>query len=259
MQETFVLDDNKRQDIYVEMFRGVPDAIFVLSGGVKKVTEFSEEAVYLSTDYSDSDPYGMLAGKAQVDAAAEVGRYFPTTKIVTTTHSPSPDIPGNFMIVHAYVLADELKHLGVPEEQIIFEVKSTNTLTELQEMVKLIAHHQWHRVGIITFELHAPRTAIMLKHLEKLSGLPDLERRAGLLYIERIQPEIVIVRAEDILWHTSSHYRHLIEHARTRPSYQKRFASERDGIEAVRSLTYQPTGETWKIQSERAKINETNT
>jgi hypothetical protein len=253
IQEPFFLDEEKKRDRYTEMFHGVPDAIFVLSGGVKKVVQLSGESEYISTDYSDSDPYGMLAGKARVDAAAEVSRYFPATKIVTTTHSPSLDPSSDAIVIHAYVLANELKRLGVPEEQIIPEVKSTNTLTELQEMGKLIARHKWQRVGIITFELHAQRMALMLEHLKELSGLMDQELKESLAFMQREKPFIAIVKAEDILWHVGSHYRHLIKHARTTSSYQLRAESERNGIEAIRSRTYRPTGETWKIRSEREK------
>jgi DUF218 domain len=252
-REIFFLGEEKKRDTYTKMFQGVPHAIFILSGGVKKIVQASGEAAYISTDYSDSDPYGMLAGKARVDAAAEVSRYFPITKIVTTTHSPSPEKSSNTSILHAYVLADELKRLGVPEEQIIREVKSTNTLTELQEMVKLIAHHQWHHVGIITFELHTERTSRMLNHLAELSDLANQELKESLAYVVRENPSVVIVKAEDVLLDVSSHYKHLIEYARTTSSYQRRLESERKGIEAIEKRTYRPTGETWKITSEREK------
>ncbi len=253
MQNPFFFDEKKKRDKYTEMFHGVPDAIFIFSGGVKKVAQPSEKIEYISTDYSDSDPYGMLAGKARVDAAAVVSRYFPDTKIVTTTHSPSPDKSIDATILHAYVLSDELKRLGVPEEQIILEVKSTNTLTELQEMVKLIAHHQWHHVGIISFELHAKRTGKMLNHLAELSDLADQELQESLVYVEKAKPSVVIVKAEDIVLGISSHYKHLIEYARTTSSYHKRLESERRGIEAIEKRTYRPTGETWKINSERER------
>jgi len=252
LQETLVFGGEKKREKYTVIFCGVPDAIFVLSGGVKKTAHSSGEPGYISTDYSDSDPYGMLAGKARVDAAAVVSRYFPDTKFVTTTHSPSPDKSSAASILHAYVLADELKRLGVPEEQIILEVKSTNTLTELQEMVKLIARHKWHHVGIITFELHAERTDKMLNHLAVLSERTDQELKESLVYVEREKPSVVIVKAEDILLDVSTHYEHLIEYARTTFSYQKRLESERKGIEAIEKQTYRPTGETWKIKSERA-------
>jgi DUF218 domain len=252
-RELFVQDEEMKRNIYTDMFQGFPDAIFVLSGGVKKIAQSSGETEYLSTDYSDSDPYGMLAGKARVDAAAVVSRFFPNTKIVTTTHSPSLEKSSDASVLHAYVLADELKRLGVPEEQIIREVKSMNTLTELQEMVKLMARHQWHRVGIITFELHAERTSTMLRHLAELSRLTDQEMKESLAYVEREKPSVVIVKAEDVLLDISSHYKHLIEYARTTSSYQKRIESERRGNEAVEKQIYRPTGETWRISSEREK------
>lgn len=242
-----------REEQYTELLCGIPDVIFVLSGGVKKVTQSSGEPEYISTDYSDSDPYGMLAGKARVDAAAEMSHYFPTTKIVTTSHGPSPDKSSNTFVIHAYVLAHELRQLGVPEENIIFEIKSTDTLTELQEMVKLVARHQWRRVGIITFELHAKRTATMLDHLEELSDFADPELRESFAYIGAEKPSFVIVTSEDILLNINSHYKYLIEHARTTLPYQRRLEAERAGIEAIENRTYCPKGETWKIQSEREK------
>ncbi len=139
------------------------------------------------------------------------------------------------------------------QRQIILEAKSTNTLTELQEMVKLIARQKWHHIGIITFELHAERTGKMLNHLEELSGRADQALKESLVYVEREKPSVVIVNAEDIVVDVSSHYKHLVEYARTTSSYQKRVESERKGIEAIEKRTYRPTGETWKIQSEREK------
>jgi hypothetical protein len=254
-EDTLVLSEQEKQEKYTEMFYGIPDALFVLSGGVKKIAHPSGEPEYISTDYSDSDPYGMLAGKARVDAAAEVSHYLPTTKIVTTTHGPSLEQPGDATVIHAYVLTHELLQLGVPAERIIPEIKSTNTLTELQEMEKLIARHKWHHVGIITFELHAERTAVMLRHLAELSDLLDQELKESLEYVEREKARIVIVKAEDILAQISSHYKHLIEYARTTPSYQRRLSSERQGIEAIKKHAYRTTGETWKISSERVKID----
>lgn len=253
IEETAVLSVAEKPVKYTEMFYGLPDAIFVLSGGVKKIAQSAEVQEYISTDYSDSDSYGMLAGKARVDAAAEVSRYFPYTKIVTTTHTPSHDKSSGTSIVNAYVMADELKQLGVSEEQIIPEVKSTNTLTELQEMVKLVTRHKWHHIGIITFELHVERTAVMLNHLQELSSLKDRELKESLEFMEREKPKVVIVKAEDIMLHSGSHYKHLIEHARTTPSYQRRLEAEKIGIEAIENRTYRPTGDTWKIKSERVK------
>ncbi|MFL5660136.1 MAG: hypothetical protein ACJ8BW_02160 [Ktedonobacteraceae bacterium] len=56
MQETFVLDEEKSRGAHAEMFHGVPDAIFVLSGGVKKVVQLSDESedlVAIDEDYPE--------------------------------------------------------------------------------------------------------------------------------------------------------------------------------------------------------------
>lgn len=242
--------EEMKRERYGEIFQRIPDVLFILSGAVKNIAHPSAEPVYVSTSYSDSDQYGMLAGKMRVDAAAEVSRYLPDTKLVTTSHGPSPDSPNHLTVIHAYIQASELRRLGIFEERIITEIRSIDTLTELQEMAKLIARHRWHSVGILTFELHAERVGCMLSHLEDLSGIPGLELKAGLEYVAMEKPSLVIIKAEDILWHVSSHYRCLIEYARNTPSYQRRLASEKKGVEAIQNKTYLPTGETKTITSD---------
>ena len=82
-----LLTDNGKKEHYTQLFQGVPDAIFVLSGRARNIGS-PEEPEYASTGYDYSDSFGMVAGIARVDAAAEVSHYFPDTKIVTASYTP---------------------------------------------------------------------------------------------------------------------------------------------------------------------------
>lgn len=248
--DTAILTDKEKKQHYTEMFQGIPDAIFILSGRVRNIGS-PEELEYTSTGYDYSDGFGMIAGIARVDAAAILNHYFPDVKFITTSHTPSSPYRSMQPIIDANVMAEELKRLGVSEDHIIREINSINTLTELQEMEKLIARYKWQRVGIITNEFHAERVSEMLNQLRELSNMQDKVLQESLEYAEKENPLVVVAKAEDILITVSSHYKHLIEHARTQPSYKKRLESERRGIEAIRNRTYRPTGETSQITSER--------
>ena len=241
-----MVSEEEKRNQYIEIFHGVADAIFVLSARVRKAPK--REQGYTTTAYSDSDPFGLLGGKARVLAAAEVSRHFPNVKIVTTTHGP--DLSGK-LVIDADLMAEELKHLGVLEGRIIRETKSTNTLTELQEAVKLIAANNFSFSVILTSDYQIPRCEKMYEHLAALSNPSDETLKTSLEKVKNENFEVVFAAAETILPLRSPHYATLIEKAHQTTEFAKRLKFEREGIAAIEKGTYKPTGKTWKIKSKQ--------
>lgn len=243
-----LVSEEEKRNHYIQIFHGVADAIFVLSARARKAPK--RERGYTTTAYSDSDPFGTLGGKARVLAVAEVSHYFPETKIVTTTQGL--DESGK-LVIDAGLMAEELKHLGVPEERIIRETKSTNTLTELQEAVKLIATNNFSFSVILTSDYHIPRCKKMYERLAALSNPSDETFRRSLEKVKNENFGVVFAAAETILPLRSPHYATLIEKAHQTTEYAKRLNFEREGIAAIEKGTYTPREKNWRITSKRTK------
>ncbi len=137
----------------------LPEAIFLSSGGIKK----TKDEKFKTLAYSDLDYHGFVSGgKARVLSGAELAKSFPEIKIVTTSVI-EPDYPS-----HASVMADELKERGVPEDQIILEERSIDTLTELVEAIKIAVREDWKNIAFISNGYHLPRFKEMFNRLESL-------------------------------------------------------------------------------------------
>lgn len=212
----------------------MPDAIFVLSAGIKKVVRKNGTTRYRSTAFSDLDPRGLLGGgKARVIAAAELALAFPRTFLVTTSHV-EPDLPS-----HARVMADELEKYKVPRERIILEEKSTSTITELVEMLSLANEREWNSVWLVTNEYHIPRVQEMYNCLSSLVSAQNKEFTRNLIAFHEKNPTIVLVSAEQVLKSCRGcHYVYLFEKVEKTQAYAGRVAAEAHGIECLRNGTY---------------------
>ncbi len=226
--------ESDKIELYKEIFCGEPDAIFVLSGEITKKPGDTLRP-YRSTSFATSDSFGMLGGKARVVAAAEVGKYLPNVKIVTTSRSMDPERSEE--PTHAQVMAIELKHYGIPQDQIMLEEESTTTLTEIVEMIKLSRRNDWKHVGIISNAYHLPRVQAIYEHIQDFTNDDEVLEEA-LQFFRQNNLTISYVPAEEILPHRSSHFVKLIHQAQQSEEYLRRIESERIGLQKVKEKTY---------------------
>jgi len=235
-EQTEGAPEEEKIEKYKEMLGG-SRAIFVMSMSAKE-KNIGREKQHRPTAYSDIDIRGFMGGgHAIVSATAEISQYFPEVKIVTTVGDEGEDKP-----TIARIYADKLERLGVPEERIELEEKSTNTLTELFELVKLSKRYDWEDVSIITNENHIKRVQAMLDYLEDLAkriGLEDEEFFEAWDHFEKGKKlQVHLLPAEDILILKDSRYQEIIEEVRASALYKKRVEAEDKGIEQIKNGTY---------------------
>ncbi len=208
----------------------LPDAVFLSSGGIKK----TKDEKFKTLSYSDYDYHGFVSGgKARVISGAELAKTFPELKIVTTS-VVEPDYPS-----HASVMAAELKERGIPEDQIILEEKSIDTITELVEAVKMAARENWKNIAFISNGYHLPRFRETFNRLESLMEKgEDPEFNEAFEKFQKEKGSVGFISAEHILESTSNHYKNLFEKVEKLEAYSKRLEAEKKGLEDLRSGRY---------------------
>lgn len=215
------------KSILVKEFEGgsLPDAIFVLQGGI----EYHETKGFRSPSYSGGDFAGITGSRARVIAAAEIAKAFPSIAIVATSQG---DQEGEG---EAQVMAKELNQMGVTP---VLEEKSTSTLTELLEMIRMSEENGWSNITVLTNGYHVPRVKVMYEKLESIEGLCDEDEIAMIQAFKTGEAKVAFVSAEDILVNTSHHYEHLIEKVEQSDGYKKRVELEQKGIDDLEAGRY---------------------
>jgi len=222
---------SEKEQAYQELFQGLPDAIFILSGSIVKKKKTDR---YKSTAYSDTDDHGLLGGKARVIAAAEIGNHFQSSKLVTNSKTFKNGEPAD-----AEVIAGELQRYGIPTERIIKQEKSDDTLEEIIELVKLAKEHDWKHIGVISSEFHIPRAQALYEHLHNFVK-DDAEAHEALDFCKKNNTQVVFVTAENILPHRDKRYAALIDEVRQTEDYKRRVDSEQGGVEKILNDKYIP-------------------
>ncbi len=221
---------------YKELLGGA-EAIFVLDADIREVRGDNGQKNYRSTSHTSNDTHGYLAwGRERVLAAAEIGQFFPETKIVTTSRY-QPDMPA-----HAEIYAGELETLGIPKTQIEKEEKSISTLTELIEMVKMAKRNKWNSLAIITSEYHIPRTEEMYRQLNNLARKSNLADEEFIDAREFFEQEgglkLSFISAEEVLPYRGQGYKKFIEKIKGSGIYKERVAAEQEGLRQLQGGTY---------------------
>jgi len=225
----------KKIERYEKMLSG-SKAIFVLSVSAKEgMTHYGIK--YYPDLYTDLDNHGLMGGGyTNVIAAAEIGQYFPNVKLITTS------APENQNESLAKIYTKALIRMGISEQQIELEETSTNTLTELVEMVKMARARNWGDVAILTSETHIKRAQAMLDHLETLSEAQNLVDKdfidAWKYFGEGEELHVHFLQTEEILLLRNPRYRKIIEDVRKSEPYKKRVKAEEMGVEQIESDTY---------------------
>lgn len=235
--ETGSKEEAIRNIVSAEFAGEIPQALFVLSGGIvadtRERTDNPGDDGYKTLSYQDLDAHGLVTGgKARVVAAAEIAKLFPDLPLVTTSRYEA-DKP-----THAAVMAQELEQRSVPSEQIIKEEQSVNTVTELTELVKMAVRNEWKRVEAITSDYHIARCAKMFEALDTIVNYDDPEFFEALAKFRESGSRLAFIAAEEVLEKVSSKYSQLFEQVRQTDAFKGRVAAEEKGIRDLQEGRY---------------------
>lgn len=132
------------------------DAIVVLGGAIGPVSRF---------DQGDADA-PALAGN-RVALAARVWREQRAASILLSG-GPAARTRG---VAEARIMTAVLRKLGVPEQAMVLEDRSTSTRDNARNSAAIARQRDWRRVVLITSPLHLPRAARLFER-EGLQVLP---------------------------------------------------------------------------------------
>jgi len=195
-----------------------PDAIIILSAGTVPLTEAPTDRVeeYRSTTYDEGDAFGILGGRARMEAGAILGKKYPNALIVSTgkrgTNQPS----------HAAIIRHELEGFGISRSRVLLEEESVNTLTQIQQTLNMAAKHNWKNILYVSNEYQIERMKAFIKELLTLPENLVIEYQAAEPIIIEDRPEF------------AGEY----EQIKAQESYVIRVASEARGVAAIKSGDY---------------------
>lgn len=225
--------DEERHKKYLDICGGIPDAIAIFGGGVRKVVTTRGNVRYTPNAFRDRDAKGLISGaKLRVFAALELAAHFPDAAIVTMGHQTSGMPPS------ADIQTQELTRRKIPIDRIIPQRMTDRTFAELVRLVKLMVLYGWRIVLVITNGYHIPRAQEMYLLLGALVDRADTELRAALENVMQRGARVVFVSAEEIAEARSPHYKALIARIQKTPAYQERVAAEEKGMKHLREGTY---------------------
>lgn len=222
---------HQKQNTYEHLIGFVPEAIIVLSAGTIK--ESREEGVvsYRSTRVDEGDSFGILWNEARVIAAAELAAYFPKSIIITTSVRSAGEP------THAAILRDELEQFSVSRNRVILEERSTNTLSQIGEVMKIIYEKKFKHVVFIVGEYQVSRVRAMYEYFESLTQ-PTAETKQSVKEVKGSGVQVQFIAAESILPYRDKKFIKIIDEMRKTPAYAKRLQSEERGVAMIKSGEY---------------------
>lgn len=220
---------------------GPPEAIYLLSGVSEVQDVRSQEKKYKPGSYADVDWKGyMTGGKARALASIELAKYFPNATVAVnsnTFQTRNPEAPTD-----ADVMAEYVERKGVQPERILKQDRSTTTFTELIELVKYIAEHEWQHVAVVAGETQKPRAEEMLRQIATLQdpegAWQDPAFQAALEKVQQLGPKIVVVSSEDVLPLRDERYAEVIAQARETETWKVREKLDQGAVEDLRAGRY---------------------
>lgn len=224
----------QKQNIYKQMIGFIPELIILLSAGTIKEINKDRVVSYRSTRVDEGDAFGILWGEARMLATVEIAKHFPEATIVTTSVRPVllPREPS-----HAFVLRDELENLSVPRSRVILEERSTNTLSQISEALKIICEKKATRVVFITNEYQVNRAHTIYENIEALTSV-DMGTKCATKEIRNLGVQVQFVAAESILPYRDKKFIKIIDAMKKSPAYIKRLQNEERGTAMVISGEY---------------------
>ena len=198
-----------------------PDAIVVLSGGIKQIA-----GRWVSTDLTDNDDtQGAPGASLRVAAATILSKRYPSARIIASGgagYDVPEDAPKNRPFL-CEILKAELIAADVPDERIEIESASNTTYQQLQQLEILIRHRSFRSVVIVSSRWHLPRIETMLT-----IKFPALRASVRL-----VSAEEVLIEADQARWGPA------IAKAYASAFMAERMANENRGISQIKNGTYQ--------------------
>ena len=208
----------------------LPEVIILMSGGFMKEVGKDGKIRYHSTTINEGDAFGILWGKARILAVAELAVHFPKTKVLITS------IPSSSKNDARLFIYEELKKLSIQKNRIIIEEKSTNSLSQICEAVKIIYNKKMKSAVFITNEYHIPRVRTLYENIEALNS--DKKTLFILHKIRSSKSQMEFVAAENILPIRNSKYIKIIDQMKKKPTYLKRVRNEKLGLLMINKGNY---------------------
>jgi len=196
-------------------------AIVVLGGGLIK-----EGSHWKTIDLGEGgDNFAVSNDRWRVEAAAVLWQEEPDYSIIVLG-GKGQLTPISDALAVASVIKSELKELGVPEEIIITEERSGNSLEQLLELKSLAIQRNLEEIIIISNEWHLPRIKAIIEFY------PGLKESLRFLSLQFISAE------EILLEHDPEKWRSKVESARLNLELKKRYELEEKGVEQLKKGTY---------------------
>ena len=215
------------------------DAVVVLCGGV-----FKEGNDYHATTYAHSDEFGMLGGAMRVTAAAELYLMgishvflFSSGRSAKSIASFGSDVPTDAHIygkefvgaIESLKKQPEVKRRtsGYPPVVILYDETSTNTFTNLVEIMKAVIQHGWTSVALLSSDCHLPRIKALYRMIQE--SRPDLQSTARVDYVSAEQ---TVIAARPGVYDAE------ITKAYKTSAAKARVKSEANGLQAIQDGRY---------------------
>lgn len=234
------IDTEKRAELE-RICEGAPDAIYLLSGISEVTNPETLEKKYKPGSYADVDWNGyMTGGKARALGVVELAKVFPDATIAVNSNTfnvRNPEAPTD-----AEVMAEYVERKGVEPERILTQDRSTTTFTELIELIKYIAEHNWQHPVVVAGETQNARAEEMLRQIGTLQdpagAWKDPDFRAALEKVQQSTPKITIVSSEDILPLRDERYAKVIAQARETKTWKVREELDKGAVEDLQQGRY---------------------
>jgi len=222
---------------------GVPDAFSLLANGVKKVGTAGR---WKTGGYADMGARGDINGShgGMVAIRRLKKKYFPDAVVVANSfNAATKDSPEER---HAEVAAAEFRAVGIPEEDIIVQVDSVSTVTELLENIRLIEEHNWKHLVLFTNGAQVERARAALEKIDtvfdplKFRERPEIQKALA-SFLERQkngEARISIVAAEDALERMDKRFAKLVQDIKETPLYKESKARQDNAAMQIRDGTY---------------------
>lgn len=207
-------------NLYKKIVGFTPKTIVLLSGGIVKETKKDGTIGYRSTKINEGDGFGVLWGEARTLATVELAMFFPKAVIIITS------VPSIY---------EEIEKHSISPDRIILERKSKNTLSQIEEALKLINKRKLDSIVFVTNEYHMPRVRAFYEKA-------DLFKPSN--------SKVKFISAENILLCCSKKYIKTIEKFKKGRGYQVRLQNEKRGL-AMISHKYGKTKATTMDKLER--------
>ncbi len=223
------MDENRESLPNPETDRTLFDVVVVLGGNIRR----TKDGRWKTTSYKEGKEKSIGA-HARTIAAAELYKLGEAKKFILSTgktitlqgtNIPDPQTPSE-----ASIMKEELVRYGIPEENIILEEKSTTTLTNAQEVAKILReHHEFKKVGILTSFWHLERSMVFFE-----SQRLDLDGKM-----------LIPLDADQIIAEKSARHAKLVEEMANSDTIDKRIDAEVNGIKLFKEGKYQSKPLKW--------------